>query len=112
MHVTESLRSIDWNDFEPQPVRAADKAAVIADAREFRIRRVPLAKGAHLRLAGGEQPRILSVVSGCARLAVVNGSVYEGTQLSSGANVLLPFETQIDCEALEPVVLLLTENFT
>jgi len=112
MHVTESLRSINWNDFEPEPVRAAVEAAVIADAREFRIRRVPLAKGGHLCLAGGEQPRILSVVSGRARLAVVNGLGCEGTQLDPGANVLLPFETQIDCEAIEPVVLLLTENFT
>jgi mannose-6-phosphate isomerase len=111
MHVMESLRSIDWNDFEPEPVRAADKPAVIADAKEFRIRRVPLAKGEHLSLAAGEQPRILSVVSGLARLAVVNG-FGAATDLGSGANVLLPFETQFDCEAIEPVVLLLTENFT
>ena len=112
MHVTESLRSINWNDFEPSPVRAADKAAVIAEAKEFRIRRVPLAAGERLCLAGGEQPRILSVVSGAVRLAVANGSGGEDTQLGRGTNVLLPFETQIDCEAVEPVVLLLTENFT
>jgi len=85
---------------------------VIAEAKEFRIRRVPLATGEHLRLAGGEQPRILSVVSGAVRLAVVNGSGGTDTQFGRGTNVLLPFETQIDCEAVEPVVLLLTENFT
>jgi len=109
MHVAESLHSIDWNDFEPEPLRAANKTAVIADAKEFRIRRVPLAKGERLHLAGREQPRILSVVSGQVRLAVINGSV--PVQLARGANVLLPFETEIDCEATEPVILLLTENF-
>jgi len=109
MHVTESLRSINWNDFEPEPIRAANKAAVIADAKEFRIRRVPLAKGERLHVAAREQPRILSIVSGQVRLAVANGSA--PVQLGRGANVLLPFETQIDCEATEPVVLLLTENF-
>ena len=112
MHVTESLRSINWDDFEPEPVRAANKPAVIADAKEFRIRRVPLAQGEHLRLAAGEQPRILSVVSGRVRLAVPQGCGDAVPQLGSGVNVLLPFEAQIDCEATEPVVLLLTENFS
>ena len=111
MHVAESLRSIDWNDFEPEPLRASDKPAVIAEAKEFRIRRVPLAKGEHLRLAAGEQPRILSVVSGQARLAVANGDDGAVSQLGRGENILLPFEAQIDCEAMESVVLLLTENF-
>jgi mannose-6-phosphate isomerase len=111
MHVTESLRSINWNDFEPEPVRAANKPAVIAEAKEFRIRRVPLAKGERLQLAGREQPRILSVVSGAVRLAVSSDIGAAEPLLGRGVNVLLPFEAQIDCEATEPVVLLLTENF-
>ena len=109
MHVTESLRSINWNDFEPQPIRAANKPAVIADAKEFRLRRVPLAKGEHLHVTAREQPRLLSVVSGQVSLAVIDGGA--PVRLGCGANVLLPFETQFDCEATEPVVLLLTENF-
>ena len=112
MHVAESLRSIAWDDFEPEPVRAANKAAVIADAKEFRIRRVPLVTGERLDFAGGEQPRILSVVSGRVRLGADNGCGDEAPQLGRVANVLLPFEAQIDCEALEPVVVLVTENFT
>ena len=112
MHLSESLRSIDWNDFEPAPLRASNSPAVIADAKEFCIRRVPLAKGEHLRLAAREQPRILSIVSGQVRLAVATGSGASAPQLGRGVNVLLPFEAQIDCEAVEPVVLLLTENFS
>jgi len=75
LHVCESLRMINWNDFEPEPIRAANKPAVIADANEFRIRRVPLAKGECLHVLAREQPRLLSVVSGQVRLAVGDGGV-------------------------------------
>jgi mannose-6-phosphate isomerase len=84
---------------------------VLADAKEFRLRRVPLARGERLRVAGGEQPRILSVVSGQMRLAVANSTGSAVSLLNRGANVLLPFETQIDCESAESGVVLVTENF-
>ncbi len=38
MHVEQSLRSIDWTDFEPAAVRAAPTSGTIADAPEFSIR--------------------------------------------------------------------------
>ena len=50
-------------------VKAAREPAVIADAPEFRIRRVPLAAGAILAFAAGEDPRILSLVEGSLRSA-------------------------------------------
>ena len=43
--VAQSLRSIDWTDFEPAPVRAAPTSGVSADCAEFRIRRVVLGAG-------------------------------------------------------------------
>lgn len=106
LHVAQSLKSICWEDFEPSPVRGVKKEAVIADAQEFRIRRVPLAKGGHLKLAGKEQPRLLSVVEGTLRFSADN------SRLGKGANVLLPFESEIDCEASGPALVLLTENFS
>lgn len=112
LHVNESLRSINWGDFEPAPVRAANHEAVIADAMEFRIRRVPLAVGERMQISAREQPRILSVVSGRVRLAVANGGEIPAEILRAGMNVLLPFETQFDCEAIESAVLLVTENFS
>jgi mannose-6-phosphate isomerase len=106
MHVNESLKSIRWDDFEPAPVRGENKAAVIADAREFRIRRVPLASGEALPISGGEQPRILSVVSG--RLRIGAG----GEELAGGDNVVLPYAAGFAFEAVEPALLLITENFS
>ena len=94
LHIAESLRSIDWNDFEPMPMRAAPTAGVIADCPEFRIRRVVLGTGERLHLRAQEQPRILSVVSGGLRATPENGS---GTRapfahkLQRGDKVLVPY---------------------
>jgi len=104
MHLSESLQSIKWDDFEPTPMRAERKAAVIADAREFRIRRVPLARGEQLRIAANEQARILSVVEGRVRDA--------GENLTRGDNVVLPCASTFAFEALEDSLVLVTENFS
>ncbi len=106
MHVNESLKSILWDDFEPAPVRASAAPAVIADAPEFRIRRIPLAAGENLRFSSGEQPRILSVVTG----RVANGSAQD-QQFLRGENALVPYAGTFDFKAVEPSVLLITENF-
>ncbi|HEY8991079.1 MAG TPA: type I phosphomannose isomerase catalytic subunit [Luteolibacter sp.] len=104
MHVEQSLKSIKWDDFEPEPVRGARTSATIADAREFRIRRVVLAKGAELAFAAGEQPRILSVVEG--NLASVSGEM-----LTTGDNVIIPYSVKNSFIAQNDVVALVTENF-
>ena len=107
MHISESLASIAWNDFEPSPVRGEAKAAVIADAAEFRIRRVPLAAGTTFSLKAHEDVRILSVVSG--ELEEVSGTK---EALSRGDNVILPYAGSFEFRVRTPAMLLLTEKFT
>jgi mannose-6-phosphate isomerase len=104
MHVEQSLKSIKWDDIEPAPVRGTRASATIADAREFRIRREPLAEGAELTFAAGEQPRILSVVEGI--LAAADGQV-----LSPGDNVVLPYGVKNSFIAQTAALALVTENF-
>ncbi|HEY0944935.1 MAG TPA: type I phosphomannose isomerase catalytic subunit [Opitutaceae bacterium] len=107
MHVKESLASILWDQFEPEPVRAAATPAVIADAREFRIRRVPLAAGETLRFTAGEQARILSVVTGS-----VQADTPAHDKLGRGDNVLLPRSGAFTFTAAAGgALLLVTENF-
>ncbi|HTQ30948.1 MAG TPA: type I phosphomannose isomerase catalytic subunit [Opitutaceae bacterium] len=106
LHVAESLRAIAWNDPAPSPVRAAPTAAVIADGPEFRIRRLPMAKGEKLSLPAGEQPRLLSIVAGSLRVA---GSGAE--TLVRGDTLLLPYAGVAGFEALSGAIVLLTENF-
>lgn len=103
MHVTESLKSIKWDDFEPTPTRSAPTSGVLAECAEFRIRRVLLDRGEKLSFAAGEQPRILSVASGA--LASKAGA------LKRGDNVLLPYAGDFTFEAAEASILLVTENF-
>jgi mannose-6-phosphate isomerase len=108
MHIKESLASILWDDFEPSPVRGEPKPAVIADAREFRIRRVPLAAGEKLQFAAGEQARILSVVTG----QLVADELAPREEFRRGDNVILPFAGAYTFRALQPSMLLVTENFS
>lgn len=114
LHIQESLRSIDWNDFEPAPVRAAPTAGVIADCAEFRIRRVVLGAGERLHLRSNEQPRIVSVVSGGVRAQSEHGSGTRsplGLKLLRGENVVVPYAGAFTFAAEVTTILLVTENF-
>lgn len=115
LHVEQSLKSIQWDDFEPMPLRGAPTSGVIADCAEFRIRRVVLGAGERLSMKAGEQPRLLSVVSG----SVKGGSETEGSAsrppfgatLGLGENVLLPYAGAFTFSAVTTSILLVTENF-
>jgi mannose-6-phosphate isomerase len=104
MHVEQSLKSIKWDDFEPEPVRGVRAPAIIADAKEFRIRRVPLSERAELTFEAGEQPRILSVVEG--RLVTTDGQV-----LTKGDNIIIPYAVKNSFIAQNDTLALVTENF-
>lgn len=108
MHVTESLRSIKWDDFEPAPLRAAPTSGVIADSPLFRIRRVVLDPGEKIAFKGGEEPRILSVVSGSLLQQPVGRSA---EILTRGDNVLLPYAGDFAFSAFEAAIVLVTESF-
>jgi mannose-6-phosphate isomerase len=105
MHVEQSLKSIKWDDFEPEPVRGVRAPATIADAREFRIRRVPLSERAELTFPAGEEARILSVVEG--RLVTPEGDV-----LNRGDNVIIPYSVKNSFIAQNDTLALVTEHFS
>lgn len=114
LHIPQSLRSIDWTDFEPMPVRAAPTSGVIADCAEFRIRRVVLGAGERLHLRAGEQPRLVSVVSGTVRASSEHtGGTRSpfGTKLPRGENVIVPYAAAFTFAAEVTTILLVTENF-
>jgi mannose-6-phosphate isomerase len=103
LHVEAALKSILWDDFEPAPQRAAPTSGVIADCPEFRIRRVVLGRGERLEISGGEQPRLLSVVTGTLQV---------GSQtLVRGDNVLLPYAGAFAFQAADIAMVLVTEQF-
>jgi mannose-6-phosphate isomerase len=114
LHIQQSLRSIDWTDFEPAPLRAAPTSGSIADCPEFSIRRIVLGPGERFHVRSGEQSRILSVVSGTVR-ATPDGTATRspfGQKLARGDNVLLPYAAGFTFSAEAMTILLVTENFT
>lgn len=105
LHWREALASILWGQPAPPLVRAAPVAAVLADCAEFRIRRQPLARGARVGFAAGQQPRLLHVVHGRVSEAGT------GAVLAGGDNVLLPYADGFVFTAVEDSLVLVTENF-
>lgn len=114
LHIEESLRSIQWDDFEPAPLRGAPTSGTIADCPEFSIRRVVLGAGERYAVKSAEQPRLLSVVSGSVRVGTeANGASRApfGQLLPAGENALLPYAGAFTFVATSTSILLITEDF-
>ncbi len=113
LHVQQSLRSIDWTDFEPAPLRAAPTSGVIADGPEFRIRRVVLGAGERTHIRAGEQPRLISVLSGMVRATPEGNGTRSpfGQKLNPGDTVLASYAGAFTFSAEAMSILLVTEDF-
>ncbi len=107
LHLQQSLQSIDFSDFEPEPQpRFSDVGErIIAECPEFRIRQVNLEAGQTLSLASGEQPRILSIVAGALQ------DLRDERRLRPADNVLVPFVADSQLRAACASTVLITENF-
>ena len=96
-------------------MRAAPTSGVIAVCAEFSIRRVVLGAGERLTIGAGEQPRLLSVVSGtvrCGGEGSTGSRAPFGQALVRGENVLLPYAGAFTFAAESTAILLVTEHFT
>jgi mannose-6-phosphate isomerase len=105
MHVEQSLASLEANTAgAPALVRTAEKTAVLADCREFRITRHRLAAGETLAFPAGEQARLLAVTAGHLDAA--------GATLATGDNVLLPYAGAFSFRAPAGATVLVTDRFS
>lgn len=103
LHVEESLKCIDWEDFEPSTNKPRTGTAILADCPEFRLVKYSLnSDSVPLRLEGGAA-RLVSVVDGEVRIgeAVV----------SKGVTVLLPASEAYDVRSVRDATLLVTDRF-
>ncbi|NDY95300.1 type I phosphomannose isomerase catalytic subunit [Wenzhouxiangella limi] len=87
LHVTQSLKSIDFEDFEPAvtPASSEESESVLAECPQFRIRQRQFVEGERFGPPRAREPMILSVVEGELREGE-SGEVY-----TAGANLLLPY---------------------
>ena len=103
LHVEESIKSTDFDDFEPDTLKPTDTSEqLLADSDVFRLRRVTLKADGKLSLQAGDA-KIISVVSGCLSTAE--------ELLNQGDNALLSASADYDFIATEDAVLLITDQF-
>ncbi len=109
LHVQESLRCIDFDDFEPEVLQDEGADGVLADAPEFRIRRVTRMPGERVHETGdAPEARILSVVSGDVTVAAAG----RHERYTSGDNILLPADTSAGTTAVTAATVLITDRFS
>ena len=106
LHLEESLQSIDFEDFEPRPLKIVPGAQTLADCKEFRIRRFELMPGDEaLELPAGESARLIHILSGALT------DLTSGLGLTKGNNYLQAYVTGASLRAEEPATLLVTDRF-
>jgi mannose-6-phosphate isomerase len=107
MHVEQSMKSIDFDDFEPELLKAASGDYDLANCREFRIRKYERDVDSEaLEFAAGEDVRLLHVVKGQVK-DTISGAVAE-----KGQNLLLPYNQAFNLQAQLRSVFLVTDQFT
>ena len=106
LHLEESLQSIDFNDYEPGPLKIVPGAQTLADCKEFRIRKFELMPGDEaLELPAEESARLIHILSGALT------DMTSGLGLTKGNNYLLAYVTGASLRAEEPATLLVTDRF-
>ena len=104
LHVEQSMRSIDFNDFEPEPLRQPIGDCTLADCAEFRIRKFSNASA---------EPRTLHLPAGAAQLVhLIKGTAQIGSvNLKIGDNGLIPYVKQVAIQMQPDTEMLVTDGF-
>ena len=101
LHVRESLECLNANTAKPPQLARGE--GVLAKCHEFTIRCQELRAGERVSFAGGQQPRILSVIQ---------GTLAGGSTFRPGDNLLLPCVSDFALVAQSDATILVTENFS
>jgi mannose-6-phosphate isomerase len=113
LHVEESMKSIDFADDAPAPLRGASLprlGATLADCAEFRVRRWDTRPGdAVTALPAGEGPRLIHAVN--APLRLVESKSGDTFTIPTGRNALLPAGAGYAVHADTSAVFLVTDRF-
>lgn len=105
LHLDQSLQSIDFEDFEPAPIKASPGEQTLADCPEFRIRKYTLQANQMIRFPAGECARLHHVVEGTLTDCSHNAS------LVRGGNYLQPYALDLRLKAEATATLLVTDRF-
>ena len=106
MHVEESMKSIDFKDFEPDVLRKAPGSYLLAECREFRIQKYVF-EGPEdvLHFGANTDTRLLHVIDGIVEDMVSGKSAIKGT------NLLMPYGAEYRLCSPEGAEFLITDQF-
>lgn len=102
LHVAQSMASIDFNDFEPNPINISQTGGQMCTCKEFTINLVRLNAGEKFALKANESWKIISVAEGEVKCD-------DGAVIALSENVLLPYAEGVELTAQKPTVLLITK---
>jgi len=105
LHVEASMKSIDFDDFEPELIHPEGNYAVLAESSVFNLTRIELEDGAEYVFGSEEEPRIISLVEG--GLESLDG----GISLHKGDNALVPYASAPRWRASGTTRFLVTDGF-
>jgi mannose-6-phosphate isomerase len=105
LHIEESLKCIDYNDFEPELLKTGNKPAQLVTSPIFNLRKIVLKKGETVTFAKESGPKIISVTKGKVAEELSTRFYHFGT------NALLPYNKGLTLNAYEDTELLVTEDF-
>lgn len=107
LHVNESLHSIDFKDFEPQPKAPFTDGGehMIADCDKFRLRQINIEAKSEFTLPACTGPSVLSIIEG----SLIDQST--GFKHMAGENLLSPWCRKTRLIAQTPTILLITDRF-
>ncbi len=108
LHIEESLKSIDFDDFEPSALPPFQDIGevMLADCAEFRIRRINLEENASLQTGTPGAPLLIHVVEGELR------DEASGVKMLRGDTALLPAARECEIRVMKRCTVLLTDHFT
>ncbi len=106
LHVEESLKCIDFTDYEPPPQRYSKGRQILAESEEFRVTKYDdFEPDERLNFPSLEEPRLLHIVRG--RLT----DLESGTTIKSGDNILLPYSDSFFFRTSKETRVLITDQF-
>jgi len=106
LHVEESMESIAFDDFEPEPLRNTQPGDTLADCNEFRIRKEKVEAGNSLRFPDKTPPVLISVVFGNIEVQGKDRSLFQ-----KGDTFLLPYQGDFEVTSSATAELLITDHF-
>ena len=106
LHIQKSMASIDFNDYEPEPLRNTQDGDIIADCEAFRIRKETFKNKKNLTFSDKSPAVLVSVVKG----EIIITSSQKDT-LYMGDTVLLPHRGEFSISGSAEAEILLTDGF-